>query len=433
MEARRHRLPLAIVVAVVAAGAATLLLRPRSGLIDAAPVDPTAYFSPQEIDRGQDFRGPQRILGLAGLGVSGGVLVLLALRPPAGVRGALAQAGGRPVIGALATGAALSVVLLVATLPLDAVRHQRAVDVGLSTQNWGEWLSDIGKSAGVGAVMAGGGAALLLGLVRRFPRNWWLPTSVAAVALSAFFLYASPLLIDPLFNRFTPLPEGPLRSEVLELAERSGIDVGEVYRIDASRRTTGANAYVAGLFHTKRVVLYDNLIRDFPPEQVRSVVAHELGHVKHRDVPRGLLWLAIVAPAGMLLVQRLTERIQRRHATSRVGRPLYSRSVVFSPSRGAATRGLPAMLPALALSLALVSFAGTVAGNVLSRQVEASADAYALELTRDPAAFIGLEHSLTVRNVSEPKPPRALHLLFGTHPDTLERIGFALTWARNER
>ena len=95
---------------------------------------------------------------------------------------------------------------------------------------------------------------------------------------------------------------------MLELARRSGVDVGEVYRIDASRRTTGVNAYVTGIGHTKRVVLYDNLIERFSRDQINSIVAHELGHVRHRDVPRGLLWVLIVAPAGVFLIQRLSER-----------------------------------------------------------------------------------------------------------------------------
>ena len=86
------------------------------------------------------------------------------------------------------------------------------------------------------------------------------------------------------------------------------MDVGEVYRVDASRRTTAANAYVNGIGHTKRVVLYDNLIEDFPEDQVRMVVAHELGHQKHEDIYRGLAWLAIVAPAGTFLAQALAER-----------------------------------------------------------------------------------------------------------------------------
>ncbi len=221
-------------------------------------------------------------------------------------------------------------------------------------------------------------------------------------------LYLSPVLIDPLFNRFEPLPRGELRSEVLRLADRADVDVGEVYRVDASRRTTAINAYVGGLGQTKRVVLYDNLIDDFPDDQVRSVVAHELGHVKGRDLWRGLLWIAIVAPAGTLAVQRLSERI----------------------GGGSPLRPVPASLPAIALSLTLVSFALTCAGNALSRPVEARADAFALELTDDPKAFIELERSLTLRNIGDPDPPRALHILLGTHPTTKDRIGFGVAAGR---
>src|SRR5207253_9711171 len=100
-----------------------------------------------------------------------------------------------------------------------------------------------------------------------------------------------------------------LRSSVLNLARRSAVDVGQVYSVNASVQTTGANAYVNEIAASKRVVLFDTLIETYSPDQVDSVVAHELGHVKHRDVPRGLLWIAIVAPAGMLVVQRLTERL----------------------------------------------------------------------------------------------------------------------------
>src|SRR5437868_1928758 len=199
MHGRRIRLPFAVSVAVVAAGAATVALRPRGGLIPAAQAKPQAYFSARELDRIHDYVGTQRLLGLGSLALTGVVLVAFAVRPPA------------------------------------------------------------------------------------------------------------PVVLDPIFNRFTPLPKGKLRSDVLELAHRSGVHVGQVYRVDASRRTTGANAYVNGIGATKRVVLYDNLIKDYKPVEVRSVVAHELGHVKHRDVLRGLLWFAIVAPAATLLIQRLVE------------------------------------------------------------------------------------------------------------------------------
>lgn len=403
-------LPVAVAIAVLAAGAATVAFRPRSGVIEPAPASAQAYFSPSELDRSRGYSGPQRTLGLAGLALTGGALALIAIRPPRRVRRALERAGARPLLGAAGAGAALSIALVVVALPLAAVRHSRAEEYGLSTQDWGPWAADVAKAAGIEALLAAGGAVLLVGLMRRFPRHWWLPASGAVVAVSAAFVWLSPIVIEPLFNRFTPLPKGELRSEVLDLAERSGVEVGEVYRIDASRRTTGANAYVGGLGHTKRVVLYDNLIEDFSPAEVRSVVAHELAHVKYDDVPKGLLWIAIVAPAGMLLIQRLTERL--------------------APD---AERPGPSALPAAALSLGLVSFALGIAGNAVSRGVEARADAYALRLTDDPAGFIALERRLVTQNLGDPDPPGLLVALLATHPPAMERIGFALTYAREER
>jgi Zn-dependent protease with chaperone function len=412
MEIHRSRLPLALLVGVVAAGAATLILRPRSGLIDPAAVDKTAYFSPEQLERAEDFRDGQRLLGLAGLAVSGGTLALLALRPPRRLLDPLAR---RPVLGAAAAGAGISLALAGVGLPLGAVQHERARDVGLATQDWMPWLGDVGKSVGVQSVFAAAGGGLAIALVRRFRRGWWAPTAVCVVTFGAAAIWLFPVVVDPLFNNFERLPNGRLRSDVLALARRANVDVGQVYRVDASRRTTGANAYVNGLGHTKRVVLYDNLIDDFPEDQVRLVVAHELGHQKHHDIYRGLAWLAIVAPAGTFLAQGLAERIGRREGLG-------------DPDRSPG----PAALPALALSLALVSFAMGIASNVLSRRVEARADAFSLRLTRDPAAFIGFERRITVKNVSNPDPPSPFQLLFGTHPTPVERIGYGEAFARRD-
>lgn len=410
MEAHRLGLPLAVGIAVVAAGVATFVLRPRSELIQPTPVAATEYFSASQLDRVHEFRRPQRLLALGGLAVSTGTLALVALRPPRRLRRALERGQARPIVAAAAAGGALSLVLVVVGLPLSAIGEQRARDVGLSTQDWGAWLGDAAKSAGIGALLTAAGAAVLMGLVRRFPRSWWALGAVAVVGFSAVFVSFSPVLIDPLFNKFTALPNSPLRTEILALAHKSGVDVGEVYRTDASRRTTGANAYVNGLGHSKRVVLYDTLLTDFKPAEVRSVVAHELGHVKHKDVPRGLLWLAIVAPAGTLLVQRLTEKLAPE---ARDG-------------RGAG----PAVLPAAALSIAIVSFALNIPGNAMSRQIEQAADGYALKLDGDTAAFIEVERKLALQNVADPDPPGWLQLVFGTHPKTVDRIGYALTWER---
>jgi Zn-dependent protease with chaperone function len=393
----RSRLPLAFAVAVAAATAATFLLRPRSGLIEPAPVDAQQYFTAFQLDRAEDFRSLQRVLGLAGLGVGIGTLAVLAWRPP---KRPLARLEARPLLGGAAAGAGISLVLVVTGLPVGAWMRQRSLDVGLSTQSWPDWAVDVLKAAGIGAITAAIGGLVAMALIRRFPRRWWAPAAVLVTAYGVVTIWLYPVLIDPVFNKFEPLPKGQLRSDVLRLADRAGVDVGEVYRVDASRRTSAVNAYVNGLGHSKRVVLYDTLIEDFPRDEVRGVVAHELGHQKHRDLLRGLAWLAIVAPAGTFLTQALAERFAHRERL-----------------------GTPAALPAIALAIALTSLGLGCASNVLSRKVEASADSFSLELTHDPADFIKFQRRIAVENVADPDPPRLLHVLFDTHPTTLERIG----------
>jgi STE24 endopeptidase len=392
----RSRLPLAIAVAVAAAAAATLLLRPRSGLIEPAPVDVTQYFTAFQLERAEDFRSLQRVLGLAGLGVGIGTLGILVWRPPRRLLGRLEP---RPLLGGAAAGAGISLVLVVAELPIRAWMRQRSLDVGLSTQAWPDWAVDVLKGAGIGAVTAAIGGLAAVALVRRFPRNWWAPAALLVIAYGIVTIWLYPIVIDPVFNKFEKLKPGQLRSEVLELADRAGVDVGEVYRIDASRRTSAANAYVIGLGHSKRVVLYDNLIDEFPRDEVRVVVAHELGHQKHNDLVRGLAWLAIVAPAGTFLTQALAERFARREL------------------------GTPAGLPAIALAVALAGLGLGIASNALSRPVEARADSFALDLTRDPTDFVKFERRIAIRNISDPDPPSLFHILFDTHPTGKERIG----------
>jgi STE24 endopeptidase len=214
------------------------------------------------------------------------------------------------------------------------------------------------------------------------------------------------VVLDPLFNRFTPLPHGRLRGEVLGLAERAGVRVKEVYEVDASRRTTAANAYVTGLGPTKRVVLFDTLMRDFTPAEVRFVIAHELAHQRFRDVPRGLAFLALVAPLGALATAELAERL------------------VPAGARPAA------LVPATALAATALSPPLAAIGNQLSRAVETRADRFALGLTGEPDAVIEFHRRIAVQNVAEPEPPRWVRAVFGTHPTTLERIGQALAAER---
>jgi STE24 endopeptidase len=408
VDRARLRLPIAVVAAIVVAEGAVLLLRPRDGVITPARVDVHDYFTSQQIKRARDYGRPQLALYGASLLVQGGLLVLLIRRPPRRLRG---LAGSRrPILAGGVAGAGIVTALTIAALPISAISRQRSVDVGLSTQSWGGWGADVAKSAAIDVVFAAAGGALLLGLVRRFPRRWWIPGSVGVVAVSTLFVYAGPAVLDPLFNKFTEIPPGPVRSEVLDLAKRSHVKVDHVYEIDASRRTTAANAYVTGLGATKRVVLYDTLLKRFKPAERRVVVAHELGHVHYDDVPHGLLFLALVAPFGTLAVKRLTD--------------------AMTPEGGS---GTAAMFPALLLSLAIVSTGITTVSNQLSRRIEARADSFSLRISHEPKAFIDSEKRLTLQNLSDPDPPDWITWLLGTHPPTIERIGIAVAYERGAR
>src|SRR6476659_1876862 len=312
------RLGATAVAAVVVAEAAAWVLRPRD-IEQPVKADEDAYFAHNELTNARDYASGQRLILVGSLVAEGAVLVLLATGRPAVARRALERLGDRPVLGGAAAAAGLSVARAVVTVPFGIAAHERSADVGLSTQSLGGWATDWAKATGIGAVLAGVLGTLGLALIRRFGRRWWIPGSVAVVAGAAFFTWIAPVVLAPLFNKFEALPQGQVRSDVLALARKAGVDVGQVYRVDASRRTTGTNAYVWGIGSTKRVVIYDTLIKKYPEDQTRSVVAHELSHVKHRDVPRGLLWLAIVAPAGMLVIQRLTERLAPSEEGRRAG------------------------------------------------------------------------------------------------------------------
>jgi Zn-dependent protease with chaperone function len=380
---------------------AVRLLRPKEPAIPPAPVDLERYFSPQELQRSERFARPQLALGLARSALELAALGMVARRSRRlsesrpehlYVGGALAAAG-------LATG------LTILALPIGALARRRAVAVGLVTQSWGGWAVDVVKSTAIESAMAGGAGAGVLALIRRYPRRWWLAAAAGSVAAGTVLGALAPVLLDPLFNDFTPLPDGELRSDVLALAGAAGVEVGEVYVVDASRRTTGANAYVTGLGPTKRVVLFDTLIDRFSREEVRVVLAHELAHVRHRDVWRGLAYAAAVAPAAAFAVQRLSSSLSAQLET-------------------------PAALPSLALAASLVAAPTGLIGTRLSRAVERRADAYSLSLSDAPEAFVSFERAIALQNVADLQPPRWVTALLASHPPTLERIGAAVTYAQ---
>jgi STE24 endopeptidase len=405
------RLGVTAVAAVVVAEAAAWLLRPRE-IEQPVHADANAYFSHAELTEARDYAGGQRLLLVASLVAEGAVLIVLASGRPAATRRLLERLSERPVVGGAAAAAGLSLVVAVVTVPFGVWAHERSVDVGLSTQSLGGWFADWGKGTAIGVTLAAGVGTFALWLMRRFRARWWIPGSLAVVVGAAILSWLAPVVIAPLFNKFEELPPGQPRSDVLELARKAGVDVGQVYEVDASRRTTAINAYVNGVGSSKRVVLYDTLLKDLNRGERNAVVAHELGHVHGNDIWRGILFVALVTPLALIFASGMAGAVARREG---------------------AEPGQPAYLPAFALAIAATSFVIGIAGNQLSRGVEARADTFALELTDDPKGMIELQEQLAERNLSDPDPPDAFTFLFGTHPPTIERIGAALAWERGER
>lgn len=373
---------------------------------------------PQEqVRRGREFHSALRPGSYGAMALGLAVTLALGLTP---LGSRLVELVGRPfgdhwIARAVLGGLAIVLVAEIITLPLAAWRHTIMARYGLSTQTWAGWTVDMLKSYAVSAVIA---AVALLGfytVTRLAPRWWWAFGAAGAAALVVLLSFILPVLVEPVFNKFTPMEPGPLRTELMSLAQRDGVPVKDVLVADASRRTRAVNAYVSGLGPTRRIVVYDTLLREAPPEEVASVVAHELGHAKDRDVLTGTLIGALGAAAAVVALYLLGGWgwLLRTAGVDSMGEPR-----------------------ALALMLAVVSLAGVVAApaqSLVSRLVEARADAHALELTRDPGTFEAMQRRLSTVNLGDPDPPRWEYLYSASHPSTVERMAAARAYARGER
>lgn len=307
-------------------------------------------------------------------------------------------------------GLALVLIVRVLTLPTAAWAESVRRDQGLSTRDWGEWLLDVGRGFAISAVGALVALLVLVALARWLPRVWWVIAAAAGAGLVVLVSFLYPLIVEPVFNEFTSMDDGELRTSLVDLAEQDGLAVDDVLVADASRRTTTLNAYVSGFGATHRIVVYDTLLDSASDGEIRSVVAHELGHVAEHDVRDGTLLGALAAAAAVCALAALLN---------------WRRLLRVSGSGGPGDPRVIGLVLALA---AVASLAATPVENLISRQVEARADVHALDLTRDPETFISLQRSLALRSYRDLDPPALLHAMFASHPSTPERIALARTW-----
>jgi len=403
-------------VALLAAIAVTTPRQPLPTRAEGQRVEPNAHrdFSADEIAREVAYRSRVRPPSYAGLAVGLLVAGLLALTS-LGAR--LVDAVGRPFGGgwwprAVLGGLVIVLVGRVVTLPFDLAAERVQRRYGLSTQTWRTWTVDQLKALAISTVLLTLTLTVFYALARRAPRTWWVWSALAGALLVVTLSFIYPVVVEPVFNKFTSMPAGPLRESLLELAERDGVPVRDVLVADASRRTTALNAYVSGFGRTRRIVVYDTLLEKAPPAEVELIVAHELGHAERRDVLWGTAIGALALAATMPLLWLLLS-----------GGPLLRRA-------GADSAGDPRNVALLLFAVAVFGFVSTPFGNLVSRRIEARADVHSLDLTGDPATFVETERRLALTNLSDLEPNPVIYALFFTHPSTPERIALARIWAR---
>ncbi|WP_243717678.1 M48 family metallopeptidase [Actinomadura sp. KC345] len=430
---RRPRAAAAVAAAVLfaALGAVIALTTPWDPMPGPVPgghvePDPALDFSPAEIARSKAFDSAINPPAYAGL-VAGLALVLVLGLTPLGARfvGWVTARARRRSLRIIAGTVALTALLRIAGLPFDVWSESVLRRYGLSTQSWPAWLVDELKSLGVTWVIYTVALLLLYAVVRRFPRYWWTGAAAGGFLLVVLVSFIYPIAVEPVFNKFHSLRQGPLRTDLLAMAERDGVPVEDVLVADASRRTTSLNAYVSGFGSTRRIVLYDTLLES-SPERVESIVGHELGHAKRNDVLWGTLVGALGVAGAMCLLHLLmtSPRLLRRAGVDPGGG-------AADDDRGA-SRGA-ADPRSIALVLALVAAGTQISApvqNLVSRNIEARADVHALNLTRDPSTFVSMQHELSVRNISDLSPDALEYLLWLTHPPGPGRIAMAREWAR---
>ena len=375
---------------------------PGGELHAAAPLD---VFTREQIARAEEYASVRRYLGWASYAVSLVVAGVLGFTP-LGARLMRRLFGGRRWFVAVPLGVLVLLVIgRVATLPFSVLVYRRNLTYGLTEQGWGGWTADYGKSLLVSWMLTSIVVVVVVGTARRSPRMWfaWAGGAAAALTLAGSFLY--PVVVEPLFNRFTPLPQGALRSSVFELAREEGVVIQDVLVADASRRTTTLNAYVSGFGDTRRVVVYDNLVNDLPPAEARVVIAHELAHAKHNDVLLGTGLGAVGVIFGVSLLALVLDSTWVRR-----------RADVEGPADPAA---VPLILALSAVAMLLVS----PVESTTSRAIEVRADRDSLVATGASDTFVRMQRQLALAALSDPTPPAWSQLWFGTHPTVLQRAG----------
>ncbi len=277
---------------------------------------------------------------------------------------------------------------------------------GLATQTRGGWVRDLLKGLAVSLPFEIVAVEFVYALLALTPATWWLWAGIAMLFVTVVLAHLAPVILLPLFYRLTPLPEGDVRQRALALAERANTRVRGIYTMNMSAKTTAANAMVMGLGRTRRIVLGDTLLDRYTPDEIEVVLAHELGHQVHGDIPRLILIETATTLGGLFVVNAVLHAV--------VGG--------VSAYQGMADA---ATMPLVGAALGMFALVVLPITNGFSRWVEHRADVYALESTGKTDAFMSAMSRLANQNLAELEPARIVELLLYNHPSIGRRLAFA--------
>jgi STE24 endopeptidase len=306
--------------------------------------------------------------------------------------------------------------MTVLTLPFDyyrdfVVEHQ----YGFSNQSFGAWIGDQLKSFPIAYIAMSIIIGLLYFLLKKFPRKWWLYFAIGFVPIMVISIIIIPVFVSPIFNKFEPLQDQELKTEILSLASKAGIEGADVFQVDASKQSNKLNAYVTGLWGTKRIVLYDTIIKAMTRDEVKFVMAHEMGHYVKNHVWIIVGMMSIIMFFVLWLTSGILPRLIRRYSM-RWG---FDDLASFSS------------LPLIMLVLTFILFFIQPVTNGIGRQFEHASDKYGMEMTgfNSEAAAVAFE-KLSAYNLSNPNPGRLTEIWFYDHPALQKRIDFVKEYGK---
>ena len=281
---------------------------------------------------------------------------------------------------------------------------------GLATQSFGPWMGDEGKALLVNMVLGGLAAVLLFAIVRKLRKTWWIWGSIAAFALAVMAVAIGPVFLQPIFNKVTRLNDPKITVPILRMAHANGIPANDVYQIDASRQTTRMSANVSGFASTMRITLNDNLLRRGSPEEIQSVMGHEMGHYVLNHIPKFLFFLSVV-----ILISFSYLYWGLGWALKTLGARWEIRDVSD-----------PAVLPLAALMAGILFFVLTPVMNTVTRMQEKEADMFGLNASREPDGFA--QAAIHLSEYRKMRPGRLEEWVFYDHPSGYDRIHSAMLW-----